>query len=59
MNQQDAFAYWIRVRQLPALVYYSAYPDENIFRTIRDLKVHKVLATNFDRDDVEEMFKVL
>lgn len=59
MNQQDAFAYWIRTRQMPALVYYSAYPDNGIHKTLKDREIAQILGTGFDRAEAERLLELL
>ncbi|MFZ4815820.1 MAG: DoxX family membrane protein [Phototrophicaceae bacterium] len=59
MGQQDAFAYWIRVRQLPSLVYYSAYPTEGIHKIITNREIAALVGTNFDKDDAEKLLALL
>lgn len=59
MGQQDAFAYWIRVRQLPALVYYSAYPGEGIHKLLRDNEIAELVGTSFDRKKIDRLLELV
>ncbi len=58
MTQTDAFAYWIRERQFPALVYYSAYPRESVLKLIQDRETSRTLGTDFDREVAERLLSL-
>jgi uncharacterized membrane protein YphA (DoxX/SURF4 family) len=59
MTQTDAFAYWIRTRQFPVQVYYSAYPRESVFKILKDREISNMLGSNFDRSAAERLLALL
>lgn len=59
MTQTEAFAYWIRTRQFPVQVYYSAYPRESVFKILKDREISNMLGANFDRSAAERLLALL